>query len=269
MMLNAPFLRTKALSKTFNGITVVNGVNLEVRAGEVVGLVGSNGSGKSTIIKVLSGYHAPDKGSEIYVDSRPLTFGENRRDRGMEFVHQDLALIPDGTVVENLALGTGYQTRALWRIEWPAERRRALERLSRFGIRGSLDTRARDMSAADATLLAIARAVSSLPPGPSLLVLDEPTSSLTDEEAQRVLDAVRNVAQSGAGVLFVSHRLGEVLAVAGRVTVMRDGGIVANRSTTGLTEREVVELMLGRPLERLVPEPNKTQAGSTLLEVSG
>jgi ribose transport system ATP-binding protein len=265
-----PHLRIRHVSKAFDGVTVVDDVSLEIAAGEILGLVGPNGCGKSTIIKILSGFHRPEPGAEIRVGGHLLAPDSPRREAGMAFVHQDLALVAGASVVENLALGVGFRIGLLWRIDWSAERKRAEELLATFGIRAEADTRIADMSPADVTLVAITRALSSLPHNrASLLVLDEPTSSLTDTEVRRVLHAIRQVAAEGSAVLFVSHRLDEVLDVAHRVNVMRDGQIVADRPTAGLTERDVVELMLGRPLERMVPEPESVSPDAPLIEVRG
>jgi len=269
-VITEPLLSIRHLTKSFNGVTVVDNADLEIRAGEIHALVGPNGCGKSTIIKIMSGFHRPDPGADIYLFGARLHYAERSLTQrlGLGFVHQDLALVPTLSVTENLALGAGYPTGGLWRIDWRTVRRRAADVLDQYSIRATPETPVRELGAADLTLLAIARALSSLPPDrAALLVLDEPTSSLAESEVGRVLGTVRDVAQRGNGVLFVSHRLGEVLSVADRVSVMRDGRIVAKPSTIGLTEEVLVELMLGRPLERLVPESTSAAAMQPVLSV--
>jgi ribose transport system ATP-binding protein len=254
----APLLELRKVSKTFDGVTVVREVDLTLAPGRVHALIGHNGSGKSTLIKMLSGFHRPDAGSEIHCGGR------------IAFVHQDLALVLGNSVLENLAMGPGYGTRLLGPVRWRAARARTQRVIDDYGIRGRPDTAVRDLGAADRTLLAIGRSLEQLEPGASsVLVLDEPTASLTAKEVARVLPEIRRVAEGGAAVLFVSHRLDEVLTVADTVLVMRDGLLVATRPVEGLDEAALVELMLGHALEETVPPAPTAAERVPLLTVSG
>jgi ribose transport system ATP-binding protein len=241
---SSPLLRVRGLSKTFDGVRVVDDVALEVGSGEAWGLVGANGCGKSTVIKMLSGYHRPDPGAEIVL-------GDGDASVQLAFVHQDLGLVPTLSVMENLALQQGYVTAAAGRIRWREQRRRARQLLDQYGIAARVDTPVEQLSTADEALLAMARALSTVrDDARAVLVLDEPTSSLAEAEVHRVLDAIRALTATGSSAIFVSHRLNEVLEVTDRVCVMRDGRVAATPVTDGLTHDRLIELMLGRRMDR-------------------
>jgi ribose transport system ATP-binding protein len=246
--LAGPVLRVRGLTKRFDGIAVVDDVSFEVHAGEVVGLVGQNGSGKSTTLKLLARFHNPDEGS-FEVGATDAADGEVT----VGFVHQDLGLVPSLTVTENLALGRGYPRRLGPVIDWPRAHREARDLLAAYGIRARPDTVVEQLSLADRTLLAIGRALLGVGAAKQpLLVLDEATSSLSDREVDRFLDAIVRIARDGGSVIFVSHRLDEVLRVADRVLVMRDGRLVADEARAELTRDGLVARMLGRQFARIV-----------------
>src|SRR6266536_5024441 len=243
-------LAVRHVSKSFGGARALDDAGLTLLRGEVHGLLGENGSGKSTLIRILAGYHAPDPGAELEVGGRqerlPLPPGR-ARELGIAFVHQDLGLIPSLSIVENLRIGE-LAARRDWRISWRRERARAGEALARFGVHvdpGQPVARLRPVVRA---LLAIVRAAEELG-GKGVLVLDEPTAFLPEPETQRLFGLARELADAGASVLFVSHDLGEVLELADRVTVLRDGRVVATRVTAGLERDALAELMSGRRLE--------------------
>ncbi|MCW3014290.1 MAG: monosaccharide-transporting ATPase [Solirubrobacterales bacterium] len=264
-----PLLAVRNLSKTFAGQRALAGVDLDVDAGEVHALVGENGSGKSTLIKCLSGYHQPDAGGSVQLSGEPLDLPltpEAARAAGMAFVHQDLGLVPSMTVMENLAIGRGYATGRGGRVKWRAERARARAVLLRFGHDVPPDVPLRNLAPADQTLVAIVRALQDAEQGGSMLVLDEPTAALPDREAERLFAAVREIAASGVGVIYISHRLHEVFSLADRVTVLRDGRRVLVDDVANLTERQLVRAIVGRDLEdRFVPAPAQTN-GDVVLE---
>jgi ribose transport system ATP-binding protein len=266
---SAPLLSIEGLTKSFGGTRALDGVSLEVRAGEVHGLVGQNGSGKSTLIKVLSGYHVPDAGS-VTLDGAPmklpLTLKEQRR-HGLEFVHQDLGLVPTMPIVENLRVGR-YDTAALGRIRWRAERAQARELMRRFGLDTDPRLPVERLSQSERAVVAIMRALHDLEEheGDGLLVLDEPTAALPAHEVHRLFDAVRRVRDAGSGVLIVTHNLDEVFEITDRVSVLRDGRLVADRPTVELDERELIRLIVGRELGVLHPA-SVAAASDTALEV--
>jgi ribose transport system ATP-binding protein len=251
----APLLEVRNVSKTFGGRTVLRDVNLTVRRGDVHGLLGANGSGKSTLIKILAGFHHPDVGAEVEVDGETRHFPLGRSDGvGLSFVHQDLALVGDATIAENLRLGR-YETGVGWRVSWRSERRKVAESLRRFGIQARPDTLAGELRPVEQALVAILRALEELRTHKGgILVLDEPTAYLPRDGVELLFDAVREVAALGFGVLFVSHRLDEVRSLTNRVSVLRDGALVASAETASLTEQDMVNSIVGFELDELYPE---------------
>jgi ribose transport system ATP-binding protein len=274
----APALVATGISKSFGGTQALDGVGLTVLTGEVHGLVGENGSGKSTLIKILAGYHAPDPGGELEVGGRavtlPLRPGEPRR-LGLSFVHQDLGLIPSLSVLENLRLGELASARGL-RISWKKLRRGARDTLARYRV--ELDVRARvaELGPVERALVAILRAAEEMPSRGGVLVLDEPTAFLPRRETDRLIALVREIAASGASVLFVSHDLDEVRTISHRVTVLRDGRSLGTRATAEVAGEELVELVVGRKLGGWRPDRGRlsdaaavTVAGLAGVSVSG
>ncbi len=248
-------LSLRNVSKTFNGQSALSGVDLEVRRGEVHALLGQNGSGKSTLIKVLAGYHAPDRGATATAAGTNLELGSaaGARAAGIRFIHQDLGLIPGLDVIDNLALGEGYAGRA-W-LSNRRERRAAAQLLDRFEVNVDAEAPLESLSAAQRSMVAIVRAVASAGADRGLLVLDEPTAALPDHEVRQLFGLVRAVTAEGGGVLYVTHRLAEVFQIADRVSVLRDGRKVADRSVDGLNHDTLVELIIGRPLDTFYPPP--------------
>ncbi|MGJ9423606.1 sugar ABC transporter ATP-binding protein [Aeromicrobium sp. CF3.5] len=267
-------LRTTGLSKTFAGITVLTDAHLEVRRGEIHALLGGNGSGKSTLIKVLAGVYGADPGGRIDVQDVSARADEwsphVARSAGLHFVHQDPAVFAPLTVAENLAIGRGFIQSAGGRIDWPANRRRAAQVLERFSLDVSPKALVASLRPADRTMLSIARALQDQEGAhDGVLVLDEPTASLPAGEVDILLDALRTYAAAGQTIVYVSHRLPEVLQLADRVTVLRDGHQVATRQVAGLDERTLVELISGRDLERVFPERPETVSDEVVLSVRG
>ena len=261
----APAISVRNFSKTFSGRTVLRSVDLDVLPGEVHGLVGQNGSGKSTFIKILAGYHSPDPGAALDVRgetvSLPLDPGDPRS-LGMSFVHQDLGLAETMSVVDNLRVGR-YETGFAWRIPWRRERARVAAALTRFGLSVSPDTQISDLRDVERATVAILRAVDQLTVDEGvqqgLLVLDEPTAYLPRDGVDRLFATIREAAAMGVGVLFVTHRLEEVQALTDRVSILRDGNLVETAATAALSERELIQRILGRTLEELYPGSHDPQ----------
>lgn len=267
-----PALRVRNLTKTFPGQVALRGLDLDIAPGEVHAIVGANGSGKSTFIKCLAGVHHADAGSVIEVAGHrlPTSYPPSEAHHfGFSFVHQDLGLLPNLSVLENLALGRGYKTRIGWRVDWRLERRRCLALLDDHRLQLSPDALVGDLTVVEQTLLAIARSLGEVRDGGKVIVLDEPTAALPDRDAQTLIEAVRRVAGSGVAVIYVSHRLEEIFALADRITVLRDGDHIGTHATAALDRDQLVELIAGRQLDEsreLAPERLGNSPAATVLE---
>jgi ABC-type sugar transport system ATPase subunit len=251
-----PLLRVEHLSKTFPGVKALDDVSLQVDSGEIVAVVGHNGSGKSTLVKILAGIHSPDPGAQIDVPNE------------LHVVHQDLGLVDMLTTVENLGLEPTGLGRDLRPIRSRAQERRAYELIARFGPPFPVSIPVGALPQAERAIVAIARALDGWTRSDNILVLDEPTTAFGDDEVQRLFDAVRRIAAEGAGVVFISHRLDEVLGLADRVVVLRDGCVVADEPCDGLDHDRMVELIAGAAVAA-VEVQSSARNESPVLAVSG
>jgi ABC-type sugar transport system ATPase subunit len=267
----APFLSARGLRKEFPGVLAVDGADLDLAPGEIVGLLGKNGAGKSTVIKMLAGSETPDAG-EIRIDGEPVSIS-NPRDAaalGLGFVHQELTDAPDLTVAENVSLGQGFPRRAGLFVDWGRLRSFAAEVLGR--LNADIDPRAivRDLSVADQRLVMIAHALAH---DVRLLVLDEPSGALTEPEIDQLMSVVRTLSAHGVAVLYVTHRLEEVFALTERVVVMRDGAVVGTAPTASLDHGKLVEMIVGPGKAREEGKrrrlANATLTEEVVLEVTG
>jgi ribose transport system ATP-binding protein len=252
-----PAVELRNISKDFGSNQALDGVDLRIGQGEVVGLVGQNGSGKSTLVKVLSGVHDPEPGGRLFVSGEevplPLAPGQ-ASEIGLSFVYQNLALAGGLTVLENLTLGqriTG-GARAWSPINWLREHKRAAAVLDRYDVRLDLDQHTGQLAPVDQARLAIVRAAEDLRRyrtrsghRHSVLVLDEPTVFLPEEDVEHLFDVIRAVVAEGAGVLFISHDLVAVRSITDRVVVLRDGRVVADVAAGGYDEAALVDLIVG------------------------
>jgi ribose transport system ATP-binding protein len=253
-----PAVELRDISKDFGSNQALDQVNLTIGRGEVVGLVGQNGSGKSTLVKILSGVHEPEPGGRLFVSGAevplPLAPGQ-AGEIGLSFVYQNLALAPGLTVLENLTLGqrVAVGARGAWSpINWLAEKRSAAAVLDRYGVRLNLDQRTGELPPVDQARLAIVRAAEDLRRyrtrsgyKHSVLVLDEPTVFLPEEDVEQLFDLIRTVKGEGAAVLFISHDLVAVRSIADRVVVLRDGRVVAEVPAGEIEEQALVDLIVG------------------------
>ena len=254
-------LRADDVHKHFGGTQALVGAELEVNAGSIHALIGGNGSGKSTLIKCIAGVYQADSGScEIFgehVDLTKLT-PVVAADLGLRFVHQDLGIFPSLSIADNLFLQSRRVQTRLGRIN----RRKAAELadgvLGQFGLDVDLDRLAGELSAPQRALIAIARTLLLRPrSGQLLLVLDEPTATLSLRESTLLFDSMRQIALGGDAVLYVTHRMDEVREIADTVTVFRDGRSVGSESVKGLTNKNLAEMIVGRPVS--ASGPNGTQ----------
>jgi ribose transport system ATP-binding protein len=246
-------LEVANLSKSFGAARVLRDIGLNIAPGELHGLVGQNGCGKSTLVKILSGIYTPDPGGAITVDGRALALPVRpleARAAGLSVVHQNLGLVDDRTIWENVRLGRFRASgRLLRRINGKAERTAVEEVLVRLGANLDVNQRVGELSAEDRAAVAIARAMQDHEPGGGLIIFDESTRAMSKGARERFFALVRSVIDSGASVLMISHQLEEVVEVTDRVTVMRDGQVVETGIETKTTdEAGLTRLMLGRHL---------------------
>jgi ribose transport system ATP-binding protein len=270
-MSSIPALEVRGLSKTFPGQRALVEVDMEIQPGEVRALVGENGCGKSTLIKLLAGYHEPDPGGEVYVDGQPLPLGTAGAGdhAGLRFVHQDLGLVPTLDTRDNLAFGQGYERNRLGLISWRREQRLAQEALRELGYDFDVRRHTSHLVISQRTAIALARALSPRSTPARVLVLDEPTANLPAAEIDRLFATVRAVRDRGVAVLFVSHHLDEVFTLCDSVTVLRDGQHIITRPTEGLDEDSLISLMIGRVLEKSrVPSDTVERSGEPLLRAN-
>ncbi|UGS34385.1 sugar ABC transporter ATP-binding protein [Capillimicrobium parvum] len=253
-----PVLRILGVEKTFGATVALGGVSFDLARGSVHALLGGNGSGKSTMIKILAGvYHADAGELELQgarLDARAMTPARAHA-AGLRFVHQQQSTFPEMTVAENLAIGHGFDTDGLSRIRWRALRRRAREILDRYGIDADPRTELGRLSPASQAMVAIARALQDQDgEHEGVLVLDEPTASLPAGEVELLLSAIKRYAAAGQAILFVTHRLEEVLRAADRATVLRDGQVVTTVERAQMDHGSLVELIMGRRVEQALTE---------------
>jgi rhamnose transport system ATP-binding protein len=254
-------LRLKQVGKSFAGVPALTDVSLDLRPGEVHALVGENGAGKSTLIRVVAGAHRPDAGT-VELAGREITLRDPRQARalGIAVIHQQPALFPDLTVAENIALGR--ESGGLWRrIDRARRRREASDLVERLGAPIDPDAPVSGLRMAEQQLVEIARAVGA---EARVVVMDEPTAALSEREVERLLAIVRDLRGRGACVLYVSHRLDEVFALADRITVLRDGQVVVTREVAGLRREELIRLMVGREAGALFEKADVPRGGPGL-----
>jgi ribose transport system ATP-binding protein len=270
-----PRVRVTGLSKTFPGTRALDDVSLQVRPGEIHALVGGNGSGKSTLIKVIAGVHQGDEGGTIEIGETSTPADSITPsisyDAGVRVVHQDLGVFPTMTVAENLALGSTFETGQGGWIRRRATMRRTRRLIERFEIPARPTTLLAEMGRTGQTLVAIARALQDQETQHGgLLILDEPTAALPAHEVEMLLGSLKRYAAAGQSILYVSHRLDEVLSHSDRVTVLRDGRMAGTHATAELDEDRLIELIVGRRLDRVFPDRSGVaRRADTLLEVEG
>ena len=264
--MSAALLHAEGMHKRYGGVHALRGASLTIYPGEVHALMGENGSGKSTFLKILSGQIQADDGRIMFA-GEPASF-RNATDalrRGIATVTQETTLAPDLSIAENVFLGHRMARRGGF-VDWRRTRARAKEALARLALDLDPATPARRLRPDQQQMVEIARALSI---DARVLILDEPTSSLTDDEVQALFAIVRRLGEDGVATIFVSHRINEVFSVADRVTVLRDGHTVGGGTAAELDRAQLIQLMVGRALEQ-VPEHEQAEAeGNAVLRVRG
>jgi rhamnose transport system ATP-binding protein len=256
-------LRLEDISKRFSGVEVLHDVCFDLRPGEVHALLGENGAGKSTLVKVITGYHQPDRG-EIYLDDELVAFIDTRdsRQAGIAAIYQELSLFPDLDVAENIFVGRHPLNYGL-KVDWRQLYEEARELLDSLGVKIELKQKARHLSIAQQQIVEIARAFSI---NARILIMDEPTSSLTLNEVAELFSLVRNLRESGTAIIFISHRLEELFEIADRVTVLRDGYYIDTCNIKETSRDDLLRKMVGRTISEQYPKI-EVNPGEILLQV--
>ncbi len=270
MSYQSTVLQMRGITKSFPGAQALAGVDFAVRRGEIHALVGENGAGKSTLMKILAGIVAKD-GGEIIFDGReinPQNAGEAQA-LGVSLVHQELSLAPNLTVAENIFVRREPRRPGplgpLGLISWRELNARAKELLDQFELEMEPDARVKGLSLAKRQVVEIAKALAV---DAKLLILDEPTSSLETHEVDLLFKLLRRLAAGGLGLVYITHRMDEILRIADRVTVLRDGRLVGTRELAETGADEIIRMMVGRELENLYP-PKSDRAGEVVFELRG
>ncbi|TFD59655.1 sugar ABC transporter ATP-binding protein [Cryobacterium sp. Hh7] len=256
-------LEAHGIVKRFDGVHALNGAHLAVRAGEIHALLGENGAGKSTFVKILTGLYTPDSGT-ILRDGDEMDFS-NVRDAnraGVVALYQELSIIPTISVAENILLGEQTPRRGML-VDRRLLRQRAQEQLNRLNLRVPLSKLAGSLSPVQQTMVAVARALAT---DARILILDEPTAALTDHEINDLFRVLRSLRDDGVAIIYVSHRLEEVFELCDRLTVMRNGETIMTKDVVATTVEEVISTMVGRPGGELYPERN-TRTDDVLISV--
>jgi rhamnose transport system ATP-binding protein len=259
----APLLELRQLAKSFGGARALRGVDFDLQAGEVHALLGENGAGKSTLIKIVTGAHQPDSGT-IGVAGQPVSHltPAAAHALGIACIYQQPALFPDLTVAENIALRLEPAS-ALRPVKWSDRRARAEALLARIGAAISPHAEVRALSMPEQQLVEIACALGA---GARIVIMDEPTASLTQKEQHLLFAVVRDLRANGVGVIYISHRLEEIFALADRVTVLRDGQSVGTHRVGDINEATLIRLMVGREMTQIYP-PSESAPANVVLAV--
>jgi rhamnose transport system ATP-binding protein len=253
------------ISKAYAGVQALQNASFELRAGEVHALIGENGAGKSTLIKIITGAVQSDSG-ELLLNGQTIAHNSPRvsKQLGIAAIYQQPALFPELTVAENIRLGLERASR--WgRVDWRERRRIAGDLLARVGAKIDVDTNAGDLTMPQQQLVEIARALGA---NAEILIMDEPTASLSERETQNLFRVIRQLRAQGVGIIYISHRLEELALIADRVTVLRDGQRIDTRLMSELNRSQLIQLMVGRELAAVFPK-RTAEAAETLLELRG
>ena len=262
-MTNAILLSATNIEKSYAGVHALRSASLELRAGEVHALIGENGAGKSTLIKIVTGAVEADAGT-LHLHGELLTQNSPRlaKQLGIAAIYQQPALFPELSVSENIAIGLE-EPSFFSRVDWRARRQRAKELLARVGAKIDPDTEAGNLTMPEQQLVEIARALGAKA---KVLIMDEPTASLSEEDTQNLFAVIRQLRGEGVGIIYISHRLEELPLIADRVTVLRDGQTIDTRIMSEVDRQQLIQLMVGRELSTVFPKKT-VMAGDVVLEL--
>lgn len=256
-------LQLTGIAKSFGAVRALKGVSFDLKAGEIHALLGENGAGKSTLIKIITGAHRPDSGTiQLAGETVEKLSPASARRLGIACIYQQPALFPDLTVAENIGLRLE-RTKMFSRVQWAERRAEAQKLLERIGAEISPDAEIRSLSMPEQQLVEIACALGA---GARIVIMDEPTASLTQKETHLLFAVVRELRKNGVGVIYISHRLEEIFQLADRVTVLRDGQSVGTNRVDEMTEPALIKMMVGREISAIYP-PAETAPGEVVLSL--
>src|ERR671921_2224469 len=261
-----PLLQLVGVTKRFGGVVAVRDVDFELRPGEVHALVGENGAGKSTLMKIVDGLYGPDKGTvEVGGEAASFSSPRDAEAAGIAMIPQELDLFPELSVAENLFVGRK-RPRTRWGgLDWEVMQDEARRRLDALGVSLDATSTVKRLSVANQQIVAIARALVG---EARAVIMDEPTSSLTEREARQLFGIIEDLTAGDVGVVYISHRLEEIFEISDRITVLRDGHHIKTAPASELDAEGLVRLMVGRPLNELFTR-SESSPGETVLEVRG
>jgi ribose transport system ATP-binding protein len=263
-MQDVPLLQMRRISKSFPGVQALSDVSFDLHNGEIVGLVGENGAGKSTLMKILSGVHTPN-GGEILIEGNPVHLSSPKDSElaGVAIIYQELSLVPNVSVTENISMGREPRTR-LGTIDWREMARVASDLMNRMEMAIDVGRPVEEFSVAVQQMIEIAKALSL---NAKILIMDEPTSSLSEQETKRLFEIVRRLKSRGVGIIYISHKLEEIYEIADRITVLRDGQHIGTAVAKELPPEKMIQWMVGRKIDQFFPT-REAQIGEELLRVS-
>ena len=262
-MPNPTLLRADNIDKSYAGVHALKRAAFELRSGEVHALIGENGAGKSTLIKIITGAVAADSGN-LELEGKTITHNSPRlaKQLGIAAIYQQPALFPELSVAENITIGLEERS-VLTRVDWNSRKRRASELLERVGARIDPDAEAGELTMPQQQLVEIARALGA---EAKVLIMDEPTASLSEEDTHNLFVVIRQLRAEGVGIIYISHRLEELPVIADRVTVLRDGRTIDTRLMTEVNKQQLIQLMVGRELSAVFPKKS-VEIGEPVLEL--
>ncbi|GAC1461875.1 MAG: sugar ABC transporter ATP-binding protein [Chloroflexota bacterium] len=262
----SPLLQLQDIRKAFAGIQALDGVSFDANPGEVHALIGENGAGKSTLVRIITGAHAPDSGT-VRVNGKvaDMRVPADAQRLGIAAIYQEPTLFPDLDVAENIFMGRQPLKSGLRHVAWSSMYHQARELVDRLGVRLDVRARVRGLSVADQQTVEIAKALST---DSRVLIMDEPTAALSLREVAELFRIVRQLRANGVAIVFISHRLEEIYEIADRITVLRDGRNVGASTPGALPQERLIEMMVGRTLDKLFPK-EEAKIGETVLRVEG
>lgn len=263
--MTSALVKLSEISKSFSGVSVLEGINLELRPGSVHALLGENGAGKSTLMKVLAGIHQASPG-RVYIrgEEQQLLSTQQSQDLGIAMIHQELMYVPDLSIAENMYLGHEPKLTKLGFVDKRRLFRDTEQALSRLGLEFSPGEMMRNLNVSQRQLIEIAKAISR---NADILIMDEPTSALEDREIERLFEIMRGLTERGAGIIYISHKMKEIFSIADDYTVLRDGRLVGSGRVKDTTQQEVIASMVGRPLAGLFSTGERSAPGDVVFEV--